>query len=65
MQWLGFNQLITLKSDPAFRGYAWGRITDDKGMEQVMVSIAKPGKTKFHVCQQVAVPEADIEPVKG
>lgn len=64
MTTFGFNQPVTLKSDPAFLGYVWAQVIDESGVEQVMVSVKRPGKTKFHINSNEALPEADVEPTE-
>jgi len=60
----GFNQPVTLISDRTFLGYIWAQVVDESGVEQVMVSVKHPGKTKHHLNSNVALPEADVEPTE-
>jgi len=64
MTTFGFNQPVTLKSDPTFLGYVWAQVIDESGVEQVMVSVKHPGKTKHHINSNVALPEADVVPTE-
>ena len=64
MKTFGFNQPVTLRSDASFFGYVWGQVVDDTGVEQVMVAVKHPGKTKHHALANVAIPEADVEPTE-
>ena len=64
MTTFGFNQPVTLKSDPTFLGYVWAQVIDESGVEQVMVSVKHPGKTKHHLNSNVALPEADVVPTE-
>ena len=60
----GFHQPVTLKSDPTFLGYYWAQVSDDSGIEHVMIAVKKPGKTKLHVNGNYAFPAADVEPTE-
>jgi len=64
MTTFGFNQPVTLKSDPTFLGYHWAQVSNDGDQEYVMVSVKNPGKTKFHLNAQIAIPVADIQPAE-
>ena len=64
MTTFGFNQPVTLKSDPTFLGYVWAQVIDESGVEQVMVAVKHPGKTKHHLNSNVALPEADVVPTE-
>ncbi|HLE30380.1 MAG TPA: hypothetical protein VI793_19815 [Anaerolineales bacterium] len=64
MKTFAFNQPVTLKTDPTFLGYVWAQVIDESGVEQVMVSVKHPGKTKFHINSNEALPEVDVEPTE-
>jgi hypothetical protein len=59
-----FNQPVTLKSDPDFFGYAWGRTSIDDGEDRIWVAVKRPGKQKFHVGSHKDFAESDVEPTE-
>jgi hypothetical protein len=59
-----FNQPVTLKSDPDFFGYAWGRTSVDDGEERIWIAVKKPGKTKFRAGSHHDFPESDVQPTE-
>ena len=59
-----FNQPVTLKSDPDFFGYAWGRTAVDDGEERIWIAVKRPGKTRLHANSHHDFPESDVEPTE-
>ena len=59
-----FNQPVTLRSDPDFFGYAWGRTAVDDGEDRIWIAVKKPGKTKFHANSHKDFPESDVQPTE-
>jgi len=62
MNTFAFNQPVTLKTDKDFLGFYWANVINDSGVEEVMISVKKPGKTKLHVFGNYAFPADNVVP---
>jgi len=60
---LHFNQLVTLKSDKAFRGHVFARAASTERGPEYFISIKEPGRTGKRGCK--AFPVDDVVAVTG